>query len=642
MSAAKKILIVDDDRAIGDGLSRVLSAKGFSVIVCGRGVEALEKLKIDEYAAIFIDCMLPQVSGVELAAKITEGNITTSPIYLMSGVFKDKRYIKDAMTKSHAVEFITKPFNPDDVVKLIVGTTGDKTEQSRPPLFRIFSDADANTRDIRKAIDSTDSIHSFDLPIVYGFLVNSGIAGHLNVIEAKGDVFGITLFTNKITNVDTNHANSYLGTLLIEKGFVTREQVDEILASPSPKKLGVRLIEANFISPHAISEIMCDQLVIRLSKTIYDSSVTINFNESTDIKDGPGIDSENFNVLLHDWILSKIPFPWLKAFYVTWMDQEIISGTNFEKLAHAIKAPIFKRLPGFEKMINSGRTVDRLLTDGNYNENDYFVAIHYLAILRVICFGARDVVKDYNAVKARLNRVLKETNGKNYFELLNLSKNARDADIKNAYYELAKIFHPDKISKDAPKEVTELNQKIFSLIATAFNVIKEPASRERYLKELDQGRADELLKAEAIYEKGKALLKGGRASEALASFEEVGKFNLAKSDLTLYRVWASLKIMETSRDVSELKTIEQQLEQIPPEDRHDAIYHFVKGLFQKQIGRSDIARGLFERSIAADPQFIDARRELNVLRLKSETQKVDIWKSDLKDVVGLLFKSKKK
>ena len=642
MSAAKKILVVDDDKAIGDALARVFAPKGFVVTNCVKGADAIEKLKVDEFSAIFLDCMLPQLSGVDLAAKITEGNLSSAPIYLMSGVYKDKRYIKDAMIKSHAAEFITKPFNPDDVVKLIVNTTGDKTEQSRPPLFRIFSDAQATARDIRRAIDSTDSIHSFDLPIVYGFLLNSGIAGHLNVIEAKGDVFGISILPYKIISVDTNHSKSYLGALLVEKGFVNRAQVDEILNTPSTKKLGARLIEANLISPHAIFEVMADQLVIRLSKTIYDSSVTINFSESKDLKDAPGIDNKTFNILLHDWILSKIPYPWLKAFYVTWMDQEIIPGPAYPNLQNAIEAPIFKRLPGLEKMIASGRTVDRLLTDGNYNESDFYVAIHYLAILRVICFGARDEVKDYDAIRARLLRVLKETDGKNYFEVLNLSKNAREAEIKNAYYELAKIFHPDKIPKEAPKEIFDLNQKIFSLVASAFNIIKETSSRERYLKELDQGRADELLKAEAIYEKGKALLSSGRISQALEAFEEVGKFNLAKSDLTMYRVWAMLKMMETKKGAADIKVVEQQLEQIPPEDRHDAIYHFVKGLFQKQIGRADIARGLFERAIAVDPQFIDARRELNVLRLKNETQKVDIWKGDLKDVVGLLFKPKKK
>ncbi|MDZ4662264.1 MAG: response regulator [Pseudomonadota bacterium] len=642
MSAVKKILVVDDDKSIGDALSRAFATKGFAVTICGKAVDALEKLKVDEFCAIFVDCMLPQLSGVDLVAKITEGNMSSSPIYLMSGVYKDKRYIKDAMIKSHAAEFITKPFNLEDVLKLVVSTTTDKTELSRPPLFRVFSDISANSRDIRKAIDSTDSIHSFDLPIVYGFLVNSGIAGHLNVVEAKGDIFGISLLPYKIISVDTNHAKSYLGALLVEKGFINHEQVDETLTMPSTRKLGTRLVEANLISPHAIFEVMADQLAIRLSKTIYDSSVSINFSESKELKDGPGIDNETFNVLLHDWILSKIPFPWLKAFYVTWMDQEIISGPAFSLLTKALQAPIYKRLPGFEKMLVSGRTVDRLLTDGNYNESDFFVAIHYLAILRVICFGARDEIKDYDAIRARLNRVLKETDGKNYFEILNLSKNARESEIKNAYYELAKIFHPDKIPKEAPKGIFDLNQKIFSLISSAFNVIKDAPSRERYLKELDQGRADELLKAEAIYERGKALLKAGRATQALEAFAEVGKFNLAKSDLTLYRVWAMLKLLETNRGSADIKKIEQQLEQIPPEDRHDAIYHFVKGLFQKQIGRTDVARGLFERAIAVDPQFIDARRELNVLRLKNETQKIDIWKSDLKDIVGLLFKSKKK
>ncbi len=641
---AKRILIVDDDKTICEALAKAFSKKGFHTSVCHRGTEALEKLKVNEFKALLIDCMLPQLNGVDLAAKITAEKLSPAPIYLMSGIYKDKRYIREATARTQAVEFIQKPFNIDEVLKVIDQATESSIDQARPPLFRLLSDPLADAREVLKAIDSTETIHSFDLPIVYGLLVSSGAAGHLNVVEAGGDVYGITLQPKKIVNVDANHSKSYLGSLLVEKGFCTREMVDKIVAEPGNKKLGQRLVESNYISPHAILEVMADQLVIRLSKTIYDTSVSINFSAASDIKDGPGIDEESFNVLLHDWIMSKIPFPWLKAFYVTWMDQEIIKGPCYDQLPAAASAPVFRRLPGFDKIVVSGKTIDRLLTDSEYNEHSYFVALHYLAIRRIICFGVREENVNYDNVRNRLTRVRKEMEGKNYFEILNVSRNARDAEIKTAYYELAKTFHPDKIAKTAPKDVEDLNRVIFADIATAFNTIKDPQNRSNYLRELEQGRADEMLKAESIFEKGKALLKAGQSVAALDHFNEVLKTKFVKTELTLYRIWAQLRISETSKKSLKIRDIEAALDQIPPEDRHDALYHFVKGLFNRYIGSLEVAKSCFERSIAIDPQSIEARRELNVIRLKhsSDAKTVDILRADLKDVVGLLFKKKKR
>lgn len=51
--------------------------------------------------------------------------------------------------------------------------------------------------------------------------------------------------------------------------------------------------------------------------------------------------------------------------------------------------------------------------------------------------------------------------GKNYFEMLELSRNASEADIKRAYKKLALKWHPDKNpnnQKEAEKRFKEINE----------------------------------------------------------------------------------------------------------------------------------------------------------------------------------------
>ena len=83
---------------------------------------------------------------------------------------------------------------------------------------------------------------------------------------------------------------------------------------------------------------------------------------------------------------------------------------------------------------------------------------------------------------------------------------------------------------------------------------------------------------------------------------------------------------------------------VPPEDRHNAVYFFVKGLVQKASGDFDGARRSLDQSVGIEQNFVDAKRELNVLSLQAGRleKPVDLLKGDLKDVLGVLLGGKKK
>ena len=68
------------------------------------------------------------------------------------------------------------------------------------------------------------------------------------------------------------------------------------------------------------------------------------------------------------------------------------------------------------------------------------------------------------------------SNSKDYYELLGVSKNASDSDIKKAYRNLAREHHPDMV-KDSDKAASE---KKFKEINEAYQVLSDPQKRKQY------------------------------------------------------------------------------------------------------------------------------------------------------------------
>ncbi|RKX68104.1 hypothetical protein DRP44_00515 [candidate division TA06 bacterium] len=79
---------------------------------------------------------------------------------------------------------------------------------------------------------------------------------------------------------------------------------------------------------------------------------------------------------------------------------------------------------------------------------------------------------------------------KDYYAILKIPKNATTKEIRNAYLELAKLFHPDKANSITKEGWVSTNDN-FALITEAYRVLIDPARRNEYDKKLRMGIKDE-------------------------------------------------------------------------------------------------------------------------------------------------------
>jgi DNA-binding response OmpR family regulator len=102
-----RILLVEDDTMIGQGLCQALARHGFSVDWVCDGVQAQHALVPDSYAAVLLDLGLPRCSGLDVLKRArTKGNRTPVVVLTARDALEDRVQGLDA----GADDYLVKPF----------------------------------------------------------------------------------------------------------------------------------------------------------------------------------------------------------------------------------------------------------------------------------------------------------------------------------------------------------------------------------------------------------------------------------------------------------------------------------------------------------------------------------------------------
>jgi len=110
------VLVVDDDPEIREILKEVITRKGFKVITAESGELALEEMGKQHFDLIFLDLVLPGMSGVDALAAIKEKD-KKAVVVIVTG-YGDDPIALDAMSLG-PLFLIRKPFRTSDIVEVL-------------------------------------------------------------------------------------------------------------------------------------------------------------------------------------------------------------------------------------------------------------------------------------------------------------------------------------------------------------------------------------------------------------------------------------------------------------------------------------------------------------------------------------------
>lgn len=114
-----RILIVDDEAHIRMLLEQTLEEledEGVDLLFAENGEKALEVIKKESPELVFLDVMMPRMNGFEVCSAV-KNDLGMNGVYIIMLTAKGQEFDKHKGRESGADIYMTKPFNPDEIVE---------------------------------------------------------------------------------------------------------------------------------------------------------------------------------------------------------------------------------------------------------------------------------------------------------------------------------------------------------------------------------------------------------------------------------------------------------------------------------------------------------------------------------------------
>jgi FixJ family two-component response regulator len=154
-SSRGEIFVVDDDPAVRETLSLVLTAGGYQVICFADGAALLAVARSKTPACILLDVHIPGKSGLDILREL-HGEDYPAPIFMISGQGDIAMAVR--AIKNGALDFIEKPFRGSEIVERLNDAIGAyqrrQAENSAPEIGSLhFPGREPLTRREREVLE---------------------------------------------------------------------------------------------------------------------------------------------------------------------------------------------------------------------------------------------------------------------------------------------------------------------------------------------------------------------------------------------------------------------------------------------------------------------------------------------------------
>jgi two-component system phosphate regulon sensor histidine kinase PhoR len=116
MEGSMKIIVIDDEEGMREGIKRILQKREFLVDVAPDGETAIELLEKNTYDIAFVDLKMPGIDGFKVTEYINSRVENRTVVVIVSALATVEAAVE--VTRHGAFDFLVKPFTPVDLIEV--------------------------------------------------------------------------------------------------------------------------------------------------------------------------------------------------------------------------------------------------------------------------------------------------------------------------------------------------------------------------------------------------------------------------------------------------------------------------------------------------------------------------------------------
>ena len=466
-------------------------------------------------------------------------------------------------------------------------------------------------------------------------------SGRLSIKRKEIEKY-VFFINGKPYQVKTNVKSERLGEILFKLQKIQQEtfsRIDDYIEANQP--LGESLKKSGVIKETDLKEALAFQIREVFLNVFNYFDADLSFQERSDLKapaefpavDIPFIIDYGIRRMKYDASLQKL-FTGKAA---------ILANTSYAYFLTDEEKELLQRF-------STRQEIARMSLPAGFSSENFFRCIYLFYCLGMIeVSGSTSTFKQNNLGKGEnknqdmeemenrleeLKEIKASLKTKSFYELLGVNRTATEEEIKRAYFNLARKYHPDRFNQQVKD--TSLINEIFNSLTDAYRILIDPQKRKEYDSQLDAGSQDstedQAKKADIKFRQGRTLFNQGMYEEAIIFLEEAIRLRREKADYFLLLAMAASKLdaSKTKAEQDFLRAIELQ--------PWNADAYLGLGMFYMNEGLKIKARKQLEKALEIDPERQQARSLLAELDKQAK-------KTGLKSILNLdfsdLFKKKK-
>jgi len=617
---AKHILIIDDDANICKFLSESLKLKGYRTSCYAAAEPALESLAEQDYDLALVDIMLPGMSGIDFCRQLRDCDPAQPlPVVLMTAFSREAEQLQGCQDQLAVNDCLFKPFTLTQLHQLVAQRLGVPGETEPAQLMQLQG----------KLEDTSfpQLLHNLYILKSTGLLqVERGSLKKVVYVKEGYPIFA-----------RSNLVRECLGQMLVEDGVISAEQCDESLrrVKEGGRLQGTVLIEMELLTPHQLHEVLHQQVTEKLLEIFSWTEGDYKFIQGSDFKKGVTSIRLSPAALIYQGIrrhytsarLTKLLAPSRHRYLAQsehphYRFQDIGFANRDQKVFALCRgdltlAEILERFP-LAKM-ETEQLLAALLVSEMVEGHDAPISSGETAD------DHPPLSADASKLREELLEDYQRLIGLDYFKLLGVDANQSKAQMRKAYFALAKRYHPDQfLQQNLPDELKHKLSQLFQRIGEAYETLSNPSRLKAYQERLkgetgEKPKIEDVLKAETAFQKGRFLLRARNYAEAFKQLSICFELSPEEPEYLTHYAWALSRNQPGNAAIQE--TAKQHLLHSVHLNSSLDLSHLYLGYLLKDEGKQREAEKRFELAIQCNPNCTEALRELRLSNLRKEKDK---------------------